>query len=77
MYYADDVSNVLRKVEYVEHRREDKGTAQKPRSLARELGRAITRFSTDDIVLGERQVGHKTRERKPLSDELKIPLDEF
>ena len=54
MYYADDVPNVLRKVEYVEHRREDKGTAQKPRSLARELGRAITRFSADDIVLGER-----------------------
>ena len=66
MYYADDVPNVLRKVEYVEHRREDKGTAQKPRSLARELGRTITRFSTDDIVLGERQVGHKTRERKAL-----------
>ena len=66
MYYADDVPNVLRKVKNVEHRREDNGTAQKPRSLARELRRAITRFSTDDIVLGERQVGHKTRERKAL-----------
>ena len=57
---------VLRKDEYVENRGEDKGTAQKSRSLAREIGRAIARLSSDDIVVGKRQVGHETRERKAL-----------
>ena len=57
---------VLRKDEYVENRGEDKGTAQKSRSLAREIGRAIARLSSDDIVVGKRQVIHKTRERNAL-----------
>lgn len=77
MYYADDVSNVLRKVEYVEHRREDKvrrknlGLSQE--SLAERLH--VSRQTISSWENGKSAI--KLENAKPLSDELKIPLDEF
>lgn len=77
MYYADDVPNVLRKVkmsniaEKIRVRRKNLGLSQE--SLAERLH--VSRQTISSWENGKSAI--KLENAKPLSDELKIPLDEF